>query len=397
MHVVVTGGAGFIGSNVTAAYLRDGHRVTVLDALVRWGTERNLRWLQEDVASEAGAGSLAFVRGDVRDAALLRDVIGARDVSLVCHFAAQPAVTTSLEAPRDDLEVNLLGTFNVLEAARTGTAPRPPAVLFTSTNKVYGSLERRAVLERDTRYRFMNEALDARGVSEDEPLDFHSPYGCSKGAADQYVRDYCRIYGLPTIVFRMSCIYGTRQFGNEDQGWLAHFLIAAATGAPLTIFGNGKQVRDMLFVDDLVHAIRRAVEHLQTTAGHVYNIGGGPANTVSIWRELGPRIEAVSSRRLEPMRGGWRPGDQPIYVSDTGAATRDFGWAPRVDLDQGLERLWAWVHSQRTVFEGRRNGAADASPLARAVNGATHAPAGETHPSTNGTRARIPVPASRVA
>lgn len=347
MHVVVTGGAGFIGSNLAAAYLRGGHRVTVLDSLYRPGTERNLAWLE----AQPGAERLGYVHGDVRDAALVEEVVGASDVQLVFHFASQTAVTTSVARPREDFEINLLGTINVLEAARRSRAFTPPAVLFTSTNKVYGSLAGRGVVEDETRYRFADPRLDHNGVGEDEPLDFHSPYGCSKGAADQYMRDYARIYGLRTVVFRMSCIYGPRQFGNEDQGWVAHFLIAAATGKPITIYGNGKQVRDLLFVDDLVRAFQAAAERIDTTAGRVYNVGGGRANSISIWRELGPRLEALVGRPLRPPLDDWRPGDQPIYVSDTTAAARDFDWTPQVSVDEGLARIWDWIRANPTLFE----------------------------------------------
>ena len=364
VHVVVTGGAGFVGSNVAAAYLRDGYRVTVCDSLRRPGADRNLEWLR----SQAGGKRLRFVRGDVRHSDLIDDLVGAADVDLVFHFAGQTAVTTSIADPRQDFEVNLLGTINVLEAVRRSRAASPPTLVFTSTNKVYGALEHRPTVEAATRYRFADAALHRRDIDEGEPLDFHSPYGCSKGAADQYVRDYGRIYGLRNIVFRMSCVYGPRQFGNEDQGWLAHFLIAAATGAPLTIYGNGKQVRDVLYVDDLVQAFRSATENVRKTAGNVYNIGGGPINSVSIWRELRPRLETLSGKRLAPAVEGWRPGDQPVYVSDIGAARRDFGWAPRVSLDEGLERLWSWIQDNRLLFEaarpahGRTNGNAAATP-----------------------------------
>jgi CDP-paratose 2-epimerase len=325
LRIVVTGGAGFIGCNVAAAYLRGGHRVTVLDSLTRRGTEWNAEWL----ASLPGARRLEIVRGDIRDAALVEHLVGTAETDLVFHFAAQTAVTTSLLHPRDDLEINLLGTFNVLEAIRGSRARKPPALFFTSTNKVYGALEGRATVETASRYRFADQALDQAGVSETEPLDFHSPYGCSKGAADQYVRDYGRIYGLPTVVFRMSCIYGPRQFGNEDQGWVAHFLIAAATGAPLTIYGNGKQVRDLLYVDDLVRAFQLAATQIERTAGQVYNICGGPANSIAVWTELRPKLEALAGRQIRPAVSDWRPGDQPVYVSDTSAAARDFGWMPR--------------------------------------------------------------------
>ena len=339
MHVLVTGGAGFIGSNVSAAFLRDGNRVTVFDSLARPGVDRNLEWLAE----QAPVGALRFVRGDVRDTDLVRSVVAAGDVHLVFHFAAQTAVTTSLVNPREDLEINVMGTHNVLEAVRHSRAPVPPMLFYTSTNKVYGSLPNRASVEDETRYRFDDPSLDRFGISEEEPLDFHSPYGCSKGAADQYVHDYARIYGLRTVVFRMSCIYGPRQFGTEDQGWVAHFMLAVAGGQSLTIYGNGKQVRDLLFIDDLVRAFRSAALHIDRTAGHVYNIGGGPANTVSIWRELQPHLEQFAGRRLSASVDTWRPGDQPVYVSDTRNAARDFGWQPQVGVDEGLRRLWEWA------------------------------------------------------
>jgi CDP-paratose 2-epimerase len=339
LHVIVTGGAGFIGSNVTAAFLRDGHRVTILDSLTRAGSERNLAWLQ----SQPWRGALNFVRADVRNADLVREVIGAPDVRLVFHFAAQTAVTTSIVEPREDLDVNVVGTLNVLEAVRTSQAVVPPILLFTSTNKVYGSLPHRPTTEASTRYRFNDTSIDTSGISEAEPLDFHSPYGCSKGAADQYVRDYARVYGLRTVVFRMSCIYGPRQFGNEDQGWLAHFVLAVAAERSLTIYGNGKQVRDLLFVDDLVRAFRLAALHIERTAGNVYNMGGGPSNSVSVWAELGPRLEELAGRTLQARNSGWRLGDQPAYFSNTLKAERDFGWRPQVGVDEGLRRLWEWA------------------------------------------------------
>jgi CDP-paratose 2-epimerase len=339
LQVIVTGGAGFIGSNVAAAFLRDGHRVTVFDSLVRPGVEQNLEWLQ----SLAPPDRLRFVRGDVRDGDLVRSIVGASGIQLIFHFAAQTAVTTSLVSPRDDLEVNILGTHNVLEAVRHSADPVPPMLFYTSTNKVYGSLPHRRAAETRTRYRFTDPEADTYGIGEQEPLDFHSPYGCSKGAADQYVLDYARIYGLRTVVFRMSCIYGPRQYGTEDQGWVAHFMLAVASGRALTIYGNGKQVRDLLFIDDLVRAFRMAALHIDKTAGNVYNMGGGPSNTVSIWHELQPRLAQFVDGPVEAQLDEWRPGDQPVYVSDTRKAHRDFGWEPRVSIDEGLRRLWDWA------------------------------------------------------
>src|SRR5262249_20788170 len=243
-------------------------------------------------------------------------------------------------------EVNALGTFNVLEAARCSS--RRPPLVFTSTNKVYGGIDDVVVTERPTRYDFRDLA---HGISEVQPLDFHSPYGCSKGAADQYVPDYSRIYDLPTVVFRMSCIYGPRQFGNEDQGWLAHFIIAAVLERPITIYGDGKQVRDVLFVDDLVRAFQLAVDRIKTTAGQVYNIGGGPANALAGWDDFAPSLAELSGGAPATAFGDWRPGDQRCYVSDIRKAARDLGWTPIVDKRSGIRRLFEWVSANRSMFE----------------------------------------------
>jgi CDP-paratose 2-epimerase len=338
MHVFITGGAGFVGCNVAASYLRDGHDVTVFDSLRRPGSELNLAWL-----SGIEGGHLTFVRGDVRCPDEIRAALR-QDVRVVYHFAAQTAVTTSLVDPRADFETNALGTLNVLEAARA--LKNPPILLFTSTNKVYGHMENVGIVEDDTRYSYAQPDLAQYGVNELQPLDFYSPYGCSKGAADQYVRDYQRIYGLRTIVFRMSCIYGPRQFGNEDQGWLAHFVFAALRGEPITIFGDGKQVRDILFVEDLVRAMRAATSRGDDLAGRTYNIGGGPGNTISVWKELQPRLSRIVGDRVEADLGPWRPGDQQLYVSDIRRACRDFDWSPAVGVDEGLRRLVAWASEQ---------------------------------------------------
>jgi CDP-paratose 2-epimerase len=260
----------------------------------------------------------------------------------VYHFAGQVAVTVSVADPRRDFLSNAAGTLNVLESVR---AACPEAVLFyASTNKVYGALECADLEEGPTRYRLPGFPL---GVPEHTPLDFHSPYGCSKGCGDQYVRDYARIYGLRTVVFRQSCIYGTRQFGVEDQGWLAHFCFTARAGRPIRICGNGKQVRDVLWIDDLVSAFDCAAHHIDTAAGEVFNIGGGPANAVSIWHELGPKLERLAGHAVHTERCEWRPGDQRVYVSDIRKAGRVLSWRPQVGLDEGLERLWRWVCAQQ--------------------------------------------------
>ncbi len=338
MRILITGGAGFIGSHLALRFAQRGARVVLYDNLSRHGSEHNLAWVSGQ------APSVEFVRGDVRDAEAVRRA--ASDCQAIFHLAAQVAVTTSVTEPRLDFEVNALGTFNVLEAARlVGTRP---LMIYSSTNKVYGAMEGAAVVEREAGYAYADLP---HGVSEDWPLDFHSPYGCSKGAGDQYVRDYARIYGLPTIVFRQSCIYGERQFGVEDQGWLAHFAISVVTGRPITIYGDGKQVRDVLFIDDLLNAYERGVERGASIGGQIYNIGGGPGMRLAVWAGAGPLLESLAGRRLEVQRGDWRPGDQRIYVSDIRKAGSELGWRPTIAPAEGLGRLYRWVEANRAFFE----------------------------------------------
>lgn len=336
---LITGGCGFIGSNLTATLLREGEQVTVYDNLSRAGTERNLAWLQS-----LNAPGFRFVRGDVRDFAALRDLLASEDFDVVFNTAAQVAVTTSVVDPRTDFEVNALGTFNVLEAVRL--SGRKPIFFFTSTNKVYGGMEDVKIVERNGRYDYEDLPF---GVPESRCLDFHSPYGCSKGAADQYVRDYGRIYGIPTVVFRMSCQYGPRQFGNEDQGWVAHFIIAAHKGRDINIYGDGKQVRDILYVDDLVRAFRMAAQAIDKTAGQIYNIGGGPENTISLL-ELVSDLEQLVGRKIKLHFGPWRPGDQPVYISDIRRAQEHFGWQPQISKTEGVRRLLEWVRQNSELF-----------------------------------------------
>jgi CDP-paratose 2-epimerase len=335
MRILITGGAGFIGANVADHHLAGGDDVVIFDNLSRPGTTGNLDWLRGRHGDR-----FTVVSGDIRDFGAVWAALWPT-ADRVYHLAAQVAVTTSVKDPRNDFEVNALGTFNVLEAVRQ-FAP-DAVVVYASTNKVYGRMEDLAVVEGPTRYRYRDHPL---GISEDRPLDFHSPYGCSKGCGDQYMRDYARIYGLKTVVMRQSCIYGTRQFGIEDQGWLAHFCIAACHGRPITIYGDGKQVRDVLWIDDLVAAYDAAAEHIDVAGGQVYNIGGGPANTVSAWAEFGMLLERLVGEPIEVSFADWRPGDQPVYVSDISRAHRDLGWWPRVSLDEGLGRLWRWVDSE---------------------------------------------------
>jgi CDP-paratose 2-epimerase len=335
----ITGGAGFIGSNYVQRLLERGDKVTVYDNLSRAGAPRNLNWLTETF----GGNAFAFVNGDVRDAALL--ATAARDADLIVHLAGQVAVTTSVLKPREDFEINALGTFNVLEAARLNG--RQPLVIFASTNKVYGGMDDVEVVEEATRWRYRD--LPA-GCPETQPLDFHSPYGCSKGAGDQYARDYFRIYGLPSVVFRQSCIYGPRQFGIEDQGWVAWFVIAAVTGRPLAIYGDGKQVRDLLHVHDLLDAYDAAIERRDDVKGEVFNLGGGPQNTLSIWTEFGPLLENLLGKPIPILRGDWRPGDQKVFVADIRKAERTLGWKPKHDVKEGIRQLFDWVSANQNLF-----------------------------------------------
>ncbi|MGD1992134.1 MAG: GDP-mannose 4,6-dehydratase [Anaerolineae bacterium] len=336
---LVTGGAGFIGVNYVHRLLERGESVIVYDNLSRRGAEANLAWLQ---AEHAGSDLQVRVE-DVRDAAALAEA--ARDVDVIVHLASQVAVTLSVEDPRTDFESNALGTFNALEAARQ--AGNRPIFLYASTNKVYGGMEDAVVVEEAAQYRYRDLPM---GVPETQNLDFHSPYGCSKGAGDQYVRDYARIYGLPTVVFRQSCIYGPRQMGVEDQGWVAWFIIAAVIGRPITIYGDGKQVRDVLYVDDLLDLYDLAIERIDEAAGRVYNVGGGPKFTLSIWAEFGPLLEALLGRPIPVTYADWRPGDQRVYVSDIGRARRELGWQPQVGVQEGIARLHDWVMENRELF-----------------------------------------------
>jgi CDP-paratose 2-epimerase len=341
VRILITGGAGFIGSNMASTLLSEGHDVVIYDNMSRPGSERNLAWLRTAYGDAA-----QLLRADVRDANALAEAAAGAEVLI--HLASQVAVTTSVQNPREDFEINALGTFNALEAARA--QPTPPIVLYASTNKVYGGMEDVPIVEETTRYRYRDLPT---GVPETQPLDLHSPYGCSKGAGDQYVRDYARIYGLRTVVFRQSSIYGPRQFGVEDQGWLAHFVIAVQTGRPIAIYGNGKQVRDMLYVDDLVRAYLLAIERIDVAAGKIYNVGGGPANTLSIWAETGPLLERLAGRPIPVRYGDWRPGDQPVCIMNTSKAERELDWRPQVSVQEGAERLWNWVRDNRALFEER--------------------------------------------
>jgi CDP-paratose 2-epimerase len=329
---LVTGGAGFIGCNLADRLLHKGRPVVLLDNFSRPGSRLNSDWLQQ----RDDGGLLTVREGDVRDADLMQSVVA--DAGTVFHLAAQTAVTTSIADPRADFDTNVLGTVNVLEAARSCSPP--PVVLYSSTNKVYGDLEDQVILEEDTRY-VMPEL--PHGVPETATLAFTSPYACSKGAADQYMLTYAETYGVPAVVLRQSCIYGPRQMGVEDQGWTAWFLLAGALGIRGTIYGDGKQVRDLLYIDDLVDAFLAAVEAISRTAGHAYNVGGGPEFSLSIWHEFAPLAAELDYRLPEVSFAEARQGDQRVFVSDNRRATADFGWSPTVSPAVGIARLAEWV------------------------------------------------------
>ena len=342
-EILITGGAGFVGANLAARLLQEPNvHVTVFDNLSRRGTEHNLSWLR----TLPGAKALRYIHGDVRNPKQVQDA--ARHADEIYHLAAQVAVTTSIADPQCDFDTNAMGTFHVLEAARRNG--RQPAVFFTSTNKVYGSLDSVPVRTSGSRYVARDETF--RGAAEDTPLDFHSPYGCSKGAADQYARDYARIYDLPTVVFRMSCIAGQRQFGNEDQGWVAHFLYSVLNARPITVYGDGLQVRDILHVDDLMDAFAMARTSLSTTAAQVYNIGGGMDRAISI-AELIEKIELRFGKQARLSFSATRPGDQPLYISSTAKFHGDTGWQPKRSLDQILDSIEGFhANNQHLIARG---------------------------------------------
>jgi CDP-paratose 2-epimerase len=341
--VLITGGAGFIGTNLAHRLATNGERVLIYDNLSRPGVERNLAWLRQTHGER-----IAVRIADVRDgAALAAAVAGA---ACVVHLAAQVAVTTSLVDPATDFAINAGGTLNLLEAIRN--TPDPAPLIFTSTNKVYGAIEDLTLERRMQRYAAPGAAR-AYAIDESRPLDFHSPYGCSKGTADQYVLDYARSYGLPAVVFRMSCIYGPHQCGTEDQGWVAHFVLRALKGEPITIYGDGRQVRDVLYVDDLVDAFLLALQHMDALSGQAFNIGGGPENTTSLL-ELIERIGALHGHRPEILPGAWRTGDQLYYVSDFRKFSQATGWRPKAGIAEGLERLYAWLSERQHAAPAAR-------------------------------------------
>ena len=357
--VLIFGGAGFIGSNWAHRLLKTTDaKIHIFDNLSRRGVHQNLDWLHREAN---GSDRIKVTIGDIRDQTLVTRAV--QPASEIYHFAAQVAVTTSVTDPRFDFDVNVGGTINILEAARK--SGRKPFILFTSTNKVYGAMNGRRLQANSTRYL----AHDC-GTSESQPLDFYSPYGCSKGAADQYVHDYSRMFGLPTVVFRMSCIAGKHQFGNEDQGWIAHFLYSALQGIPLTIYGDGRQVRDVLCVDDLVRAFDAARAHSSSAAGQVFNMGGGQENALSLLEAM-EEITRLTGRRLAFDFEPTRPGDQLLYITDYSKFHKMTGWKPRLDVRQTLASIYDWWKQQRetavpalALDDMTLSGVADASRVA---------------------------------
>ena len=351
MKILITGGAGFIGSNTAKRFIDSGEEVIIYDNLSRKGSNSNLDWLRK-------SGDFVFIEGDLRNYEQIKDVFSENSkIDIVIHLAGQVAVTTSVENPREDFEINALGTFNVLEAIREtyGLSPlqddkkrlkNSPFLIFSSTNKVYGKMDEIQIVEKNNKYTYEKYPL---GISEDTTLDFHSPYGCSKGVADQYVIDYSRIYGIKSVVMRQSCIYGYRQFGIEDQGWVAWFIIASLLEKEITIYGDGKQVRDVLFIDDLVDCYIKAIENMEKVTGKAYNIGGGPDNTLSLL-ELINLLEKLTQKKITPSYSTWRPGDQPVFVCNIEKAFSEFGWKPKTSVEDGISKLQKWIYANKDIF-----------------------------------------------
>lgn len=336
--ILITGGAGFIGTNASAYYLKKGCKVVAFDNLSRPGAKQNLNWLEKQ------KGKFVFIKGDIRNYQKLLESFKKYKPDFVLHLAAQVTMVTSVENPREDFEINALGTFNVLEAMRN--AKSKAAALYTSTNKVMGELLYIPVIEKEKRYIYEG----VKGVDENFPLDFHGPYGCSKGSGDQYFIDYARIFGLNTVVFRQSGIYGPHQFGIEEQGWLAWFCNAILFGKPVTIFGNGKQVRDVLYVDDVIRAYDAALTDIKKTRGKAYNIGGGSNFSLSLW-ELFDILEKITKKKFNYKFGPWRPGDQKVYISDISRAKKEFGWSPTVSPKEGIKKLYNWIYQNQSLIE----------------------------------------------
>jgi len=336
--VLITGGAGFIGCNIAARYAKKGNNVSIFDNFSRKGSRINAQFLLDKFSN------IKIIEGDIRNKNDVKNTITDK-TDLVFHFAGQVAVTTSVKNPMEDFEINSVGTLNVLETIRNSRSN--PILIYSSTNKVYGGMEDVKIIEKDNRYQFKDFP---QGVDENFRLDFHSPYGCSKGAADQYIRDYSRIYGLKTIVFRQSCIYGHGQFGIEDQGWVAWFVIQSVLGKPITIYGDGKQVRDVLFIEDLADVYEKACDKIEKTNGEVYNIGGGPNFQLSLLQTL-EIIKESTGNEVTIKFQETRPGDQKVYISDIRKAKKHIEWEPKTDIKVGIKKLSDWVEKNKKLFQ----------------------------------------------
>ncbi len=339
MKILVTGGAGFIGTNVCEHFAEKGAEIIILDNLSRKGTEKNLRFLKKKIEG------LKFIKGSITNWKTVKKIFEKNNFDIVFHLAAQVAVTTSVTDPRSDFEINALGAFNILEGARV--TDQSPIMLYSSTNKVYGGMEEVVVEKKDSKHYGYRDYPN--GISEKFGLDFHSPYGCSKGTGDQYFIDYARIYGFRTVVFRQSCIYGDHQFGNEDQGWVAHFLISAVNNKPLTIYGDGLQVRDVLYVKDLVNCYEKAIEGIDKVKGQAFNIGGGSDNVISLL-EFIDILKDLVGHKIEHQFENWRPGDQRVYISDISRAEKILGWSPSYNVEKGIEKLNEWVKNNKEII-----------------------------------------------
>ena len=339
MRIIIIGGAGFIGINAAYYFLNKGHEVIIVDNLSRPGSDYNINRLLEK-------HKISFINCDIRDFASLSKIfINNANIDSVLLLAGQVAVTTSVTNPREDFEINALGTFNVLESIRL--SEQNPLIIYSSTNKVYGKMDDLAVSLNGKRYCY--DEMES-GINENRQLDFYSPYGCSKGAGEQYVRDYSRIYNMKTTVFRQSCIYGPNQFGIEDQGWVAWFTIATLLKKKFTIYGDGNQIRDVLFVDDLVKLYELAMKNTNICSGEIYNVGGGIENTLSL-NELVDILAIRFSTTLVPSKDDWRPGDQKVYISDVNKISKALGWKPKTDIHEGINKMAEWIEENNEIIK----------------------------------------------
>ena len=338
--VIITGGLGFIGINTAIRFIEEGIYVVIIDNMIRKGADINLQYLKDNYK-----GKFDFERVEICEWDDLAEAFQKHsDAKVVYHLAAQVAVTTSVEKPYYDFEVNAFGTVKVLECIRE-YAPHMK-IIFSSTNKVYGGMEDKEIILKNNRYEYKDYP---DGIDESTCLDFHSPYGCSKGCADQYIRDYYRIYGIKSVVLRQSCIYGIRQFGIEDQGWVSWFTIASLLNKPITIYGDGMQVRDVLFIDDLVDLYLLLLDD-EKCNGEVFNVGGGDWYKMSLL-ELVDYLETIEKIDIKYSKADWRPGDQKIYVSDISKIKEYTGWKPKISALEGVERLSKWVKENKEMIK----------------------------------------------